>query len=112
MTGVAGVQGKEVVVDAGPGTAGSTVTLKDSKGNQIGTGKVGNDGKVTITVANGIPEGSITAVTTTADSVSSDASDAKKVTKDDKAPTLTADKDSITVKVGEDLKFSLLQKMM
>ncbi|MFU0574568.1 Rib/alpha-like domain-containing protein [Gardnerella vaginalis] len=90
--------------------AGSTVTLKDSKGNQIGTGKVGNDGKVTITVANGIPEGSITAVTTTADSVSSDASDAKKATKDDKAPTLTADKDSITVKVGEDLKIQLTAK--
>ncbi|EPI52976.1 Rib/alpha/Esp surface antigen repeat-containing domain protein, partial [Gardnerella vaginalis JCP7672] len=107
LTGVAGVKGKEVVVDAGPGTAGSTVTLKDSKGNQIGTGKVGNDGKDTITVANGIPEGNITAVTTTADSVSSDASDAKKATKDDKAPTLTADKDSITVKVGDDLKIQL-----
>lgn len=107
LTGVAGVKGKEVKVNAGPGTEGSTVTLKDSKGNQIGTGKVGNDGKVTITVANGIPEGSITAVTTTADSVSSDASDAKKATKDDKAPTLTADKDSITVKVGEDLKIQL-----
>ncbi|NSX27013.1 peptidase [Gardnerella vaginalis] len=110
LTGVAGVQGKEVVVDAGPGTAGSTVTLKDSKGNQIETGKVGNDGKVTITVANGIPEGNITAVTTTADSVSSDASDAKKATKDDKAPTLTADKDSVTVKVGEDLKIQLTAK--
>ena len=110
LTGVAGVKGKEVVVNAGPGTEGSTVTLKDSKGNQIGTGKVGNDGKVTITVANGIPEGSITAVTTTADSVSSDASDAKKATKDDKAPTLTADKDSITVKVGEDLKIQLTAK--
>ncbi|MFU0541355.1 Rib/alpha-like domain-containing protein, partial [Gardnerella vaginalis] len=110
LTGVAGVKGKEVVVDAGPGTAGSTVTLKDSKGNQIGTGKVGNDGKVTITVANGIPEGNITAVTTTADSVSSDASDAKKATKDDKAPTLTADKDSVTVKVGEDLKIQLTAK--
>lgn len=110
LTGVAGVKGKEVVVDAGPGTAGSTVTLKDSKGNQIGTGKVGNDGKVTITVANGIPEGSITAVTTTADSVSSDASDAKKATKDDKAPTLTADKDSFTVKVGDDLKIQLTAK--
>lgn len=110
LTGVAGVKGKEVKVNAGPGTAGSTVTLKDSKGNQIGTGKVGNDGKVTITVANGIPEGSITAVTTTADSVSSDASDAKKATKDDKAPTLTADKDSITVKVGEDLKIQLTAK--
>lgn len=107
LTGVAGVKGKEVVVNAGPGTAGSTVTLKDSKGNQIGTGKVGNDGKVTITVANGIPEGSITAVTTTADSVSSDASDAKKATKDNKAPTLTADKDSFTVKVGDDLKIQL-----
>ena len=107
LTGVAGVKGKEVVVNAGPGTAGSTVTLKDSKGNQIGTGKVGNDGKVTITVANGIPEGSITAVTTTADSVSSDASDAKKATKDDKAPTLTSDKDSFTVKVGDDLKIQL-----
>ncbi|WP_421793103.1 Rib/alpha-like domain-containing protein [Gardnerella sp. KA00127] len=110
LTGVAGVKGKEVKINAGPGTAGSTVTLKDSKGNQIGTGKVGNDGKVTITVANGIPEGSITAVTTTADSVSSDASDAKKATKDDKAPTLTADKDSITVKVGEDLKIQLTAK--
>lgn len=110
LTGVAGVKGKEVKVNAGPGTAGSTVTLKDSKGNQIGTGKVGNDGKVTITVANSIPEGSITAVTTTADSVSSDASDAKKATKDDKAPTLTADKDSITVKVGEDLKIQLTAK--
>ena len=110
LTGVAGVKGKEVAVNAGPGTAGSTVTLKDSKGNQIGTGKVGNDGKVTITVANGIPEGSITAVTTTADSVSSDASDAKKATKDDKAPTLTADKDSVTVKVGEDLKIQLTAK--
>lgn len=110
LTGVAGVKGKEVVVNAGPGTAGSTVTLKNSKGNQIGTGKVGNDGKVTITVANGIPEGSITAVTTTADSVSSDASDAKKATKDDKAPTLTSDKDSFTVKVGEDLKIQLTAK--
>lgn len=110
LTGVAGVKGKEVVVDAGPGTAGSTVTLKNSKGNQIGTGKVGNDGKVTITVANGIPEGNITAVTTTADAVSSDASDAKKATKDDKAPTLTSDKDSFTVKVGEDLKIQLTAK--
>lgn len=110
LTGVAGVKGKEVAVNAGPGTAGSTVTLKDSKGNQIGTGKVGNDGKATITVANGIPEGNITAVTTTADSVSSDASDAKKATKDDKAPTLTADKDSVTVKVGEDLKIQLTAK--
>ncbi|WP_116437663.1 Rib/alpha-like domain-containing protein [Gardnerella vaginalis] len=110
LTGVAGVKGKEVVVNAGPGTAGSTVTLKDSKGNQIGTGTVGADGKVTITVANGIPEGNITAVTTTADSVSSDASDAKKATKDDKAPTLTADKDSVTVKVGEDLKIQLTAK--
>ena len=110
LTGVAVVKGKEVAVNAGPGTAGSTVTLKDSKGNQIGTGKVGNDGKATITVANGIPEGNITAVTTTADSVSSDASDAKKATKDDKAPTLTADKDSVTVKVGEDLKIQLTAK--
>ncbi len=107
LTGVAGVKGKEVVVNAGPGTAGSTVTLKDNGKNAIGTGKVGADGKVTITVKDGIPEGSITAVTTTADSVSSDASDAKKATKDDKAPTLTADKDSITVKVGEDLKIQL-----
>lgn len=110
LTGVAGVKGKEVKVNAGPGTAGSTVTLKDSKGNQIGTGKVGNDGKVTITVANGIPEGSITAVTTTADSVSSDASEPKNATKDDKAPTLTADKDSFTVKVGDDLKIQLTAK--
>lgn len=110
LTGVAGVKGKEVVVNAGPGTAGSTVTLKNSKGQQIGTGTVGADGKVTITVANGIPEGNITAVTTTADSVSSDASDAKKATKDDKAPTLTADKDSFTVKVGEDLKIQLTAK--
>lgn len=110
LTGVAGVKNKEVVVNAGPGTAGSTVTLKDKSGKAIGTGTVGADGKVTITVANGIPEGNITAVTTTADSVSSDASDAKKATKDDKAPTLTADKDSVTVKVGEDLKIQLTAK--
>ena len=110
LTGVAGIAGKEVVVDAGSGTEGSTVTLKDSKGNQIGTGKVGNDGKVTIKVAGGIPEGNITAVTTTADSVSSDASDTKKASKDNKKPTLTADKDSVTVKVGEDLKIKLTAK--
>ncbi|RFT28933.1 peptidase, partial [Gardnerella vaginalis] len=110
LTGVAGVKNKEVVVNAGPGTAGSTVTLKDKSGKAIGTGTVGADGKVTITVANGIPEGNITAVTTTADSVSSDASDAKKATKDNKAPTLTADKDSVTVKVGEDLKIQLTAK--
>ena len=109
LTGVAGVKGKEVVVDAGPGTAGSTVTLKDSKGNQIGTGKVGNDGKVTITVANGIPEGNITAVTTTADSVSSEESDAKNASKDNTAPTLTGP-NSVTVKVGEDLKINLIAK--
>ncbi|MFU1802256.1 Rib/alpha-like domain-containing protein [Gardnerella swidsinskii] len=110
LTGVAGVKGKEVVVNAGPGTAGSTVTLKDNGKNTIGTGTVGADGKVTITVKDEIPEGSITAVTTTADSVSSDASDAKKATKDDKAPTLTADKDSFTVKVGDDLKIQLTAK--
>ena len=109
LTGVAGVKGKEVVVDAGPGTAGSTVTLKDSKGNQIGTGKVGNDGKVTITVANGIPEGNVTAVTTTADSVSSEESDAKNASKDNTAPTLTGP-NSVTVKVGEDLKINLIAK--
>ena len=110
LTGVAGVKDKEVVVDAGSGTEGSTVTLKDKSGNQIGTGKVGADGKAKITVAKGIPEGDITAVTTTADSVSSDASDAKNASKDNQKPTLTADKDSVTVKVGEDLKIKLTAK--
>ncbi len=107
LTGVAGVENKEVVVKAGPGTEGSTVTLKDSKGKQIGTGKVGADGKVTITVKDGIPEGSITAVTTTADSVSSDASDTKKATKDNQKPTLTADNTNIEVEVGKDLTITL-----
>ncbi|EPI59850.1 LPXTG-motif protein cell wall anchor domain protein [Gardnerella vaginalis JCP8066] len=110
LTGVAGVKDKEVVVNAGPGTEGSTVTLKDNGKNVIGTGKVGADGKVTIKVADGIPEGSITAVTTTADSVSSDASDAKKASKDDTAPTLTADRTNIEVEVGKDLTINLTAK--
>ncbi|MDK7093621.1 Rib/alpha-like domain-containing protein, partial [Gardnerella swidsinskii] len=107
---------KEVVVDAGPGTAGSTVTLKDNGKNAIGTGKVGADGKVTITVKDGIPAGNVTAVTSTnpADptkeqSVQSPVSDPKNATKDDKAPTLTGP-DSVTVKVGEDLKIQLTAK--
>ena len=119
LTGVAGVKGKEVVVNAGPGTAGSTVTLKSKDNNNkvIGTGKVGADGKVTITVKDGIPAGNVTAVTSTnpADpakeqSVQSPVSDPKNATKDDKAPTLTADKDNFTVKVGEDLKIQLTAK--
>lgn len=117
LTGVADVKGKEVVVNAGPGTAGSTVTLKDNGKNTIGTGTVGADGKVTIKVDGGIPAGNVTAVTSTnpADpskeqSVQSPVSDPKNATKDDKAPTLTADKDSITVKVGEDLKIQLTAK--
>ncbi|MDK7859311.1 hypothetical protein QP671_27695, partial [Klebsiella pneumoniae] len=67
LTGVAGVKNKEVVVDAGPGTEGSTVTLKskDKNNKVIGTGKVGADGKVTITVEDGIPAGNVTAVTST-----------------------------------------------
>ena len=116
LTGVAGVKGKEVVVDAGPGTAGSTVTLKDNGKNTIGTGTVGADGKVTIKVDGVIPEGNVTAVTSTkpADptkeqSVQSPVSDPKNATKDDKAPTLTGP-DSITVKVGEDLKIQLTAK--
>ena len=117
LTGVAGVKGKEIVVNAGPGTAGSTVTLKDNGKNTIGTGTVGADGKVTIKVDGVIPEGNVTAVTSTnpADptkeqSVQSPVSDPKNATKDDKAPTLTADKDSFTVKVGEDLKIQLTAK--
>ena len=117
LTGVAGVKGKEVKVNAGPGTAGSTVTLKDNGKNTIGTGTVGADGKVTIKVDGVIPEGNVTAVTSTnpADptkeqSVQSPVSDPKNATKDDKAPTLTADKDSFTVKVGEDLKIQLTAK--
>lgn len=109
LTGVAGVKNKEVVVKAGPGTEGSTVTLKDNGKKVIGTGKVGADGKVTIKVAGGIPEGNITAVTTTADSVSSDESEPKNVSKDNAAPTLTGP-DSVTVKVGEDLKIQLTAK--
>ncbi|MFP1706256.1 Rib/alpha-like domain-containing protein [Gardnerella swidsinskii] len=116
LTGVAGVKGKEVVVNAGPGTAGSTVTLKDNGKNTIGTGTVGADGKVTITVKDGIPAGNVTAVTSTnpADptkeqSVQSPVSDPKNATKDDKAPTLTGP-DSVTVKVGEDLKIQLTAK--
>ena len=107
LTGVAGVKNKEVVVYAGPGTEGSTVTLKDNGKNVIGTGKVGADGKVTITVKDGIPEGKITAVTTTADSVSSDASDAKNASKDDQKPTLTANNTNIEVEVGKDLTITL-----
>ncbi|RDW97125.1 peptidase [Gardnerella vaginalis] len=117
LTGVAGVKGKEVVVNAGPGTAGSTVTLKDNGKNTIGTGTVGADGKVTIKVDGGIPAGNVTAVTSTnpADpakeqSVQSPVSEPKNATKDDKAPTLTADKDSFTVKVGDDLKIQLTAK--
>ena len=116
LTGVAGVKGKEVVVNAGPGTAGSTVTLKDNGKNTIGTGTVGADGKVTIKVDGVIPEGNVTAVTSTkpADptkeqSVQSPVSDPKNATKDDKAPTLTGP-DSVTVKVGEDLKIQLTAK--
>ena len=116
LTGVAGVKGKEVVVNAGPGTAGSTVTLKDKDKKQIGTGTVGADGKVTIKVDGVIPEGNVTAVTSTkpADptkeqSVQSPVSDPKNATKDDKAPTLTGP-DSVTVKVGEDLKIQLTAK--
>ena len=114
LTGVAGVENKEVVVNAGPGTEGSTVTLKDSKGKQIGTGKVGADGKVTITVKDGIPAGNVTAVTSTnpADptkeqSVQSPVSDPKNATKDDKAPTLTADENNVEVEVGKDLTITL-----
>lgn len=110
LTGVAGVENKEVVVYAGPGTEGSTVTLKDSKGKQIGTGKVGADGKVTITVKDGIPEGKITAVTTTADSVSSDESEPKNASKDDQKPTLAADKNNVEVEVGKDLTITLTAK--
>ena len=116
LTGVAGVKNKEVVVNAGPGTEGSTVTLKDNGKNVIGTGKVGADGKVTITVKDGIPAGNVTAVTSTnpADpskeqSVQSPVSDPKNATKDDNAPTLTGP-DSVTVKVGEDLKIKLTAK--
>ncbi|MFU0549889.1 Rib/alpha-like domain-containing protein [Gardnerella piotii] len=114
LTGVAGVKGKEVVVDAGPGTEGSTVTLKDNGKNVIGTGKVGADGKVTITVKDGIPAGNVTAVTSTnpADpskeqSVQSPVSDPKNATKDNEAPTLTADRDNVEVEVGKDLKIKL-----
>ena len=115
LTGVAGVAGKEVVVNAGPGTEGSTVTLKSKDNNKvIGTGKVGADGKVTIKVADGIPAGNVTAVTSTnpADptkeqSVQSPVSDPKNATKDDKAPTLTADKTNIEVEVGKDLTITL-----
>ena len=119
LTGVAGVKGKEVVVNAGPGTAGSTVTLKSKDNNNkvIGTGKVGADGKVTITVKDGIPAGNVTAVTSTnpADpakeqSVQSPVSDPKNATKDDKAPTLTADKTNIEVEVGKDLTINLTAK--
>lgn len=119
LTGVAGVKNKEVVVDAGPGTEGSTVTLKSKDNNNkvIGTGKVGADGKVTITVEDGIPAGNVTAVTSTnpADptkeqSVQSPVSDPKNATKDDKAPTLTADKTNIEVEVGKDLKIQLTAK--
>lgn len=116
LTGVAGVKGKEVVVNAGPGTEGSTVTLKDKSGKAIGTGTVGADGKVTITVKDGIPAGNVTAVTSTnpADpskeqSVQSPVSDPKNATKDDNAPTLTGP-DSVTVKVGKDLKIELTAK--
>ncbi|WP_032814978.1 Rib/alpha-like domain-containing protein, partial [Gardnerella vaginalis] len=115
LTGVAGVAGKEVVVDAGPGTEGSTVTLKSKDNNKvIGTGKVGADGKVTIKVDGGIPVGNVTAVTSTnpADptkeqSVQSPVSDPKNATKDDKAPTLTANKDNVEVEVGKDLTITL-----
>lgn len=119
LTGVAGVKNKEVVVDAGPGTEGSTVTLKSKDNNNkvIGTGKVGADGKVTITVEDGIPAGNVTAVTSTnpADptkeqSVQSPVSDPKNATKDDKAPTLTADKTNIEVEVGKDLTINLTAK--
>lgn len=116
LTGVAGVKGKEVVVNAGPGTEGSTVTLKDNGKKVIGTGKVGADGKVTITVKDGIPAGNVTAVTSTnpADpskeqSVQSPVSDPKNATKDDKAPTLTGP-ENVTVKVGKDLKIELTAK--
>ena len=110
LTGVAGVKGKEVVVDAGSGAVGSTVTLKDKNGTAIGTGTVGADGKVTITVKDGIPEGSITAVTTTTDSVSSEESDAKNASKDDQKPTLTADTAKVEVEVGKDLTINLTAK--
>ena len=117
LTGVAGVKGKEVKVNAGPGTAGSTVTLKDNGKNTIGTGTVGADGKVTIKVDGVIPEGNVTAVTSTnpADptkeqSVQSPVSDPKNATKDDKAPTLTTDKDNVEVEVGKDLKIQLTAK--
>ncbi|MFU0524601.1 Rib/alpha-like domain-containing protein [Gardnerella pickettii] len=119
LTGVAGVKNKEVVVNAGPGTEGSTVTLKSKDNNNkvIGTGKVGADGKVTITVKDGIPAGNVTAVTSTnpADptkeqSVQSPVSEPKNATKDDKAPTLTADKTNIEVEVGKDLTINLTAK--
>lgn len=112
LTGVAGVKDKEVVVNAGPGTEGSTVTLKSKDNNNkvIGTGKVGADGKVTIKVADGIPAGNVTAVTSTKDSVSSEESDAKKASKDDTAPTLTADRTNIEVEVGKDLTINLTAK--
>lgn len=110
LTGVAGVNGKEVVVNAGPGTEGSTVTLKDNGKKVIGTGKVGADGKVTITVKDGIPEGKITAVTTTADSVSSEESKPKNASKDDQKPTLTANKTKVEVEVGKDLTINLTAK--
>ena len=72
---------------------GSTVKLYDKDNNEIGTGTAGNDGVATITVANNIPVGNVTAKATDASGNTSDASAPKGATDTTKpnAPEITTE---------------------
>ena len=72
---------------------GSTVKLYDKDNKVIGTGKAGDDGVATITVANNIPVGDVTAKATDASGNESEASAPKGATDTTKptAPEITSE---------------------
>ncbi|RFD80414.1 peptidase [Gardnerella vaginalis] len=119
LNGRAKIQNQKVVVNVGTGfipKATNTVTLYDANNNEIGSTTEINDGKATITVANGIPAGNVYAVTsssyndtqdkhTNTFNLSSDKSKNHQATEDKQDPTLTAN--DATAKVGENLSFEL-----
>lgn len=119
LNGRAKIQNQKVVVNVGTGFipgATNKVTLYDANNNEIGSTTEITDGKATITVAGGIPAGSVYAVTnssynnprdkiTRSFNLSSDRSENQKATEDKQAPTLTAN--DATAKVGENLSFNL-----
>lgn len=122
LNGRAKIQNQKVVVNVGSGfipKATNTVTLYDAKGSAIGSTTEIKDGKATITVAGGIPAGSVYAVTnssynnhrdkiTRSFNLSSDKSENHQATEDKQAPTLTAN--DATAEVGKDLSFELEAK--